>query len=107
MFNFKAMKASVLILFMSGSLYATINTDYEEAAHFDNVKRYIDLQDVVIEGNKIYVCLDQAYFQTTGIFSDANGFYIRDIKDEWVCGRCQHDNPPQRKWTCEKCQGPR
>lgn len=75
----------------------------EERVPSDNVdvaycgKRYIPMEKITLVDNLILVEIEEGIFETPAIYSDANGFYIENVKiaDQGKCGYLQ--------WQCQRC----
>ena len=91
-----------LIIFSTSSLFAS-NSKWQKIN-----KEYIDISQLLINENGIFVSIDDTYMQIKSIAQDQNGFYFtkvltdQDIKWNWTCDRCGTENSPFRI-NCKNC----
>jgi hypothetical protein len=76
--------------------------DYEDANILCCGKKYISIEQIALVDKYILVEIEGEVFETPSIHSDANGFYIENVKiaDQGNCGHLQWQCPNTK---CKKC----
>ena len=65
---------------------------------------YLNKNQIAIDGNHLFVFIDNQWKPTEALFSDANGVYVLGRKwyEPWDCAFCGATNPPHHLvcWNC-------
>lgn len=109
----------LLVIFCCSSYsYACSNGGCEGGVIKLARKLYIARDQIDFSKNKIFVLLDKFVYETPGVFSDINGYYVDQILIgdwaksgdcswyEWQCSRCGFCNLRGVDWECRSCNFP-
>lgn len=66
----------------------------DESIHAQKGKLYIPREKIALVDDLILVEIEDLIFETPAIFTDENGFYVTEVKDDG-CGRL--------RWRCKNC----
>lgn len=98
------------------SVYACLTCNSNEIDLARNF--YVQMEQIILSSNRIYINIDHLIYETPAIFSDENGYYVNKITIdnqaksgdcswmEWECSKCKFCNLRGIDWVCRSCGRP-
>jgi hypothetical protein len=94
-------KRSFIFFLIIGFFSASQGFSYEQQGINRSEKIYVQLNQVSLSENGIYVNLNNEWIPTEAIHLDTEGLYVTDNAiGDWKCPKCHHQN----KWYHSHCQ---
>ena len=97
---------SLFCIFILNGLFLWGNQE-NSPCFLEHEKTYINLDQIHIDQEGIFVQIDNEWIPTSGLYFDSSGMFVQSVEfrrnpSSWVCSSCGTSNLKYRK-VCVKC----